>query len=183
MIARLVPYRTPPGTVQLLVDEVVAAARVRATWPVRRTNRRAEFFFVDTSTGGGLSLVIGDDRTVTPVIELTRPVGDAEEYDVHLLQIGGPRQSGVVDARLGRIVRCDPDGVVDLSFNGDAVPRSPDVWARGLLVAVRGDVLAFAVATDRGALEQSLQKFASRCVRVDDYDDVAYHFLGEDAAL
>jgi hypothetical protein len=48
---------------------------------------------------------------------------------------------------------------------------------RALLVAPGGKVLAFAVAANRAALEQSLHKFSARCTRLDDYDDVAYHFF------
>jgi hypothetical protein len=177
MIARLTPYQVPPDAVEPLIEEIVALARARSRWPVERTNRRAEFFFVNTSSGDGLSLLLGDDRTVTPVIELTRPASeDPEQYDVHLLQVGGPRTSGVVEALYGRVVRCDPGEVGELSFNGDAVPRSEDVWARALLVAPSGRV-AFAVATNRAALEESLTKFSARCTRLDDYDEVAYHFF------
>jgi hypothetical protein len=178
MIARMTPYRTPPDAVEPLIEEIVAVARARSRWPVERTNRRAEFFFINTSSGDALSLLIGDDRTVTPVIELARPASeDPEEYDVHLLQVGGPRTSGVVDALFGRVVRCDPAAVSELSFNGDAVPTSAEVWARALLVAPSAQVVAFAVAADRAALEDSLIKFSARCTRLDDYDDVAYHFF------
>jgi hypothetical protein len=179
VIARLTRYETPPDTVAQLVEEVVAIARGRSGWPVQETGRRAEFFFVDTSSGDGLSLVVGDDRTMIPAIELERPPReDPEEYDVHLLQVGGPRESGVVDALYGRVVGCDPGAVEDLSFDGRAVPTSPDVWARALLLAPEGRVLAFAVATDRAELERSLLEFSTRAPRVDDYDEVAYHFLG-----
>jgi hypothetical protein len=178
MIARMTPYRAPPDAVESLIEEIVAVARARSRWPVERANRRAEFFFVNTSSGDGLSLLIGDDRTVTPVIELARPASeDPQEYDVHLLQVGGPRTSGVVEALYGRVVRCDPAEVSELSFNGDAVPTSEDVWARALLVAPSGRVVTFAVATDRAALEESLTKFSARCTRIDDYDEVAYHFF------
>lgn len=178
MIARLTSYRTRPDELQLLLDEIVAVARARSRWPVEQPNRRAELFFVDTASGDGLSLVVGDYRTVRPVIELARsPSKGPEEYDVHLLQVGGPRGSGVVQALYGRIVRCDPGAVSDLSFDGDAVPTSPDVWTRALLVAPDRRVLAFAVGPDRGALEESLVKFSSRSAHVDDYDEVAYHFF------
>jgi hypothetical protein len=178
MVARITRYRTPPHAVEALTEEIVAVARARSPWPVRRTNRRAEFFFINTSTGDGISLVLGDDRTVTAVIELElRPSDEPEEYDVHLLQVGGPRESGVVGALFGRIVHCDPGTVSELSFNGDTVPTSPDVWARALLSAPAGDVIAFAVAANRAALDHSLHKFSSRCTRVDDYDEVAYHFF------
>jgi hypothetical protein len=178
MFARITRYRTPPDAVEPLGEEIVAVARARSAWPVRRTNRRAEFFFINTSTGDGLSLVLGDDRTVTAVIELgRRPSDDPEEYDVQLLQVGGPGESGVVDALLGRVVHCDPGTVSELSFNGDTVPTSPDVWARALLVAPGGQVLAFAVAANRAALEHSLHKFSAHCTRVNDYDEVAYHFF------
>jgi hypothetical protein len=135
-------------------------------------------FFINTSSGDGLSLLIGDDRTVTPAIELARPASeDPEEYDVHLLQVGGPRTSGAVEALFGRVVRCEPGAISKLSFNGDAAPTSPAVWARALLVAPSAQVVAFAVAADRAALEDSLIKFSTRCTRLDDYDEVAYHFF------
>jgi hypothetical protein len=178
VIARITRYRTLPDALEPLIAEVVAVARAGSHWPVQRTNRRAEFFCINTSSGDSVSLVLGDDRTVTPVIELGRRPSEApEEYDVHLLQLGGPKESGVVDALLGRVVRCDPDAVTDVSFNGDTVPTSPHVWARALLVGPGGRVLAFAVGTDSAALERALDKFSARCTRVDDYDEVAYHFL------
>jgi hypothetical protein len=180
MIARLTPYQSPPDAVNALLEEIVAVARDRSPWPVRRSNRRAEFFFVDTASGDSLSLVLGDDRTVTPVIQLERRASDdPKEYDVYLLQVGGPRGCGVVDALFGRTVRCKPGAVSELSFNGHAVPTTPDVWARALLVAP-GEVVAFAVATDRGALQHSLSKFSASCSDVDDYDEVASHFLSYD---
>jgi hypothetical protein len=180
MIARLTPYRTRSDALEPLIEEIGALAR--SSMPLNETNRRAEFFLINRSSGDGLSVVIGHDRTVTPVIELSRaPDGEPEEYDVHLLQVGGPRDSGVVDALLGRLVRCDGAALTELSFDGDAVPTSPEVWARALLVAPdRDHVLALAVATDRAALEESLRKFSARCPRVDDYDDVAYHFFVDD---
>jgi hypothetical protein len=178
MIARLTPYQVRPDAVEPLIEEIVALARAGSRWPVERTNRRAEFFFVDTSSGDCLSLLLGDDPAVTPVIEPARPASeDPDEYDVHLLQVGGPETSGVVEALFGRVVRCDPGEVSVLSFNGDAVPRSTDVWARALLVAPSGRVVAFGVAADRSALEDSLTEFSARCSRLDDYDEVAYHFF------
>jgi hypothetical protein len=178
VIARITPYHTPPDALEPLIDEIVALARARSRPPVEQASRRAEFFFVDTSSGDGLSLVVGDDPTVRPMIELARPPrGDSEEYDVHLLQVGGPRGSGVVQAVFGQVVRCDAGAVDELSFDGDAVPTSPDVWPRALLVAPDVRVLAFAVGPDRAALEQSLEKFSSRSTQVDHYDEVAYHFF------
>lgn len=180
MIARTTPYRTRPDPLEPLIEEIGSLAR--SSMPLSKTNRRAELFLIDRSSGEGLSVVIGDDRTVTPVIELSRaPYGEPEEYDVHLLQVGGPRDSGVVDALFGRVVRCDGAAFTELSFDGDAVPTSPEVWARALLVAPDRDrVIALAVATDRAALEESLRKFSARCAGVDDYDDVAYHFFVDD---
>jgi hypothetical protein len=181
VIARITPYQTPSDTLEPLVEEIVGLSRARSRWPVERPNRRAEFFFINTSSGDGLSLVIGDDRTVRPVIELARPPSrDPEAYEVQLLQVGGPRGSGVVQALFGRVVRCDAGAVGELSFNGDAVPTSPDVWTRALLVAPDGRVLACAVGPDRAALEQSLEKLSSRSTHVEDYDEVAYHFLLHD---
>ena len=178
MIARITPYHTPSDALEPLIEEIVALARARSRRPVDRPNRRAEFFFVDTSTGESLSLVIGDDRTVRPTIELAQaPSGDSEEYDVHLLQVGGPRGSGVVQALFGQIVRCDAGAVSELSFHGDAVPTSPDVWTRAILLTPDGGVLAFAVGPDRGALEQSLERFSSPSTQANFYDEVAYHFF------
>lgn len=183
MIARISRYQTPPEALEPLIEEVVAVARARSPSVVQRTNRRAEFLFINTSTGDGLSLLIGDDRTVRAVIELERrPSEEPEEYDVQLLQVGGPRESGLVDALYGRIVHCDAGTVSELSFNGDAAPTSPDVWTRALLLAPGGQLLAFAVAANRAALEHSLHKFSSRCARVDDYDEVAYHFFVDSPA-
>jgi hypothetical protein len=177
MIARLTPYRTSPAELTPLIDEIVALAR--PSWPVRSTNRRAEFFFLNRSTGDALSVVVGDDRPVTAVIELARaPSANPEEYDVRLLQLGGPTDSGVVDALFGRVVRCDRAELADVSFYGAATPTAPAVWARGLLVGPDGALaVAVAVATEFAALEESLREFSSRSVAVDDYDDVAYHFL------
>jgi hypothetical protein len=178
MNARLTLYRAPPDAVEPLIDEIVALARAGSRWSVERASRRAEFFFINTSSGDGLSLLLGDDLAVAPVVELARPAaGDPEEYEVHLFQVGGPETSGVVEALFGRVVRCDPGEVSELSFDGDAVLRSTAVWARALLVAPSGRVVAFAVASDHTALEDSLIKFSPRCARLDDYDGVAYHFF------
>jgi hypothetical protein len=177
VIARIARYRPQPDGLEALVEEIVGVARARSMRGVERTNRRAEFFLLNTSTGDGLSLVIGEDRTVAPVIELGRPPSeDPEEYDVELLQVGGPRTSGRVEALFGRLVDCDR-GAVSGSFNGDAVPTSPNVWARGLLIAPDGRLVAFAVGADSVAVEHSLQKFTARCPRVDAFDEVAYHFF------
>jgi hypothetical protein len=174
VIARLTAYRTPVD--DSLLDEIGELAR--ASWPVRRTSRRVELFLVDTPGWNGLSLLIGDDPSVEPVIDVSRPHGEPEEYDVRLLQVGPPEGSGVVDALFGRVVRCVAGEEDDVSFDGDAVPASRAVWTRGLLVAPdRGELAAFAIATDRAALEQSLARFSDRATRVEDYDDVAYHFF------
>jgi hypothetical protein len=180
MIARITAYRTPADALEPLIEEIVALAR--SSGPIRDTNRRAEFFFINRSTGDGLSVLIGHDHTVTPVIDLGRtPRDEPEEYDVRLLQVGGPTESGVVDVLLGRVVRCDAAALTEMSFDGNAVPASPDVWARALLVAPdQQRVLGLAVATDRAALEGSLRTFSARSTRVDDYDEVAYHFFWDD---
>ena len=173
MIARLTPYRTPVD--QPLLDEVVGLAR--ASWPVQRTARRVELFLVDTPGSTALSLLIGDDRTAAAVIDVSRPHDEPREYNVHLLQVGPPKESGVVEALYGRVVHCDAGAVEELSFDADSIPE-PAVWARGLLVASeRAEVAAFAVATDRTALEQSLTTLSAAAMRVEDYDDVAYHFF------
>ena len=181
MIARITSYHAPPDALHALVEEIVAVARAQSRSPVERPSRHAEFFFIKMSTGDGLSLLIGDDRTVRPVIDLGRPPSKVpEEYDVQLLQVGGPRKSGIVGKLFGRFVQCEPGAVSELSFNGDAVPTSPDVWTRALLVKPDGPVLAFSVGPDRAALEHSLEKFSARSMRVDDYDEVAYHFFLQD---
>lgn len=175
MIARMTPYHTAPDALEPLIQEIVALARSSST--LQSPKRRAELFLLDRSSGDALSVVIGDDKTVAPVIELGRPPEtEPEQYDVRLLQVGGPTTSGVVEVLLGRVVHCDT--AVDLSFDGDALPTSPDVWLRTLLVAPdRGRVIALAIASDRGALEETLRKFSARCPRIDDYDEVAYHFF------
>jgi hypothetical protein len=177
VIARLTAYRIPPDGAQQLTDEIVALAR--ASWPVRRTARRVELFCVDTLGETGLSVVVGDDRTVRPVIDVSRPSGgEPQEYDGRLLQVGPPKRSGVVAALYARVVHCDARALDDLTFDGNGPPASPEVWTRGLLVSSdRGDVAAFAVATDRAALEESLAAFDAVATRVEDYDDVAYHFF------
>jgi hypothetical protein len=121
MIARLIAYRTPADALEPLRAEI--AAQARASWPVQGTNRRVEFFFIKSSTDEALSLVIGEDRTVMPLINLQRPASeDPKEYDVHLLQVGAPTESGTVHTLFGRVVFCGPGAISDLSFNGDAVP-------------------------------------------------------------
>ena len=174
MIARLSRYRVPVQAVAPLVDEVVSLARARSPSPAAH----AEFFFVDSAGGEGLSVLLADDESATPAIALPRPPSDVQDYSVHLLQLGGPRRSGVVETLLGRIVWCDPEHLRDLSFNGDAVPASAAVWARTILVMPGREVLALAVATEQAPLEESLDKFAAAARSVHDYDDVAYHFLG-----
>ena len=175
MIARVTAYRTP--ALEPLTEEIVALAR--SSGAARIGKRRVELFLVDRASGGSLSVLLGDDRGVTPVIDLARaPSADPEEYDVHLLQVGGPRDSGVVEALVARLVRCDAVALDDLSFDGDAVPKSPDVWMRALLIAPDGaPALAVAVGSGRPAVEESLRKFSARCDAVDDYEDVAYHFF------
>jgi hypothetical protein len=162
-----------PAAVESLLQEIVAVA---PRWPVQPTNRRVEFFLINRSTGDSLSLVIGEDRSVSPAIELDRPSEGHSEYEVGLLQVGGPRESGLAPSLVGRVVRCDRETVSELSFDGDSVPTSSAVWVRGLLVAPSAQVVAFAVATDRVALEGSLQEFSVRSGDIADYDEVAYHF-------
>jgi hypothetical protein len=173
VIARLTPYRTSVD--QPLLDEVVSLAR--ASWPVQRTARRVELFLVDTSGSTALSLLVGDDPTAAAVIDVSRPHEEPLQYDVQLLQVGPPKGSGVVEALYGRVVYFDAGAVEDLFFDTDSIPQ-PAVWTRGLLVAPgRGELTAFAVATDRPALEQSLATLSQAATRVEDYDDVAYHFF------
>jgi hypothetical protein len=177
VIARIAPSRTSPDVLEPLVEEIVAVARARSRWPVEKPNRRAEFFLLNTSSGDGLSVVIGVDRTVTPAIELGRPPSeDPEEYDVHLLQVGGPRASGRVEGLFGLLVRCDAGSAND-SFNGAAVPPSQHVWARALLLARDGRLLVLAVGADSAALQDSLQKFSARCRQVEAFDEVPCHFF------
>jgi hypothetical protein len=162
-----------PTAIESLLEEIVAVA---PRWPVRPTNRLVERFFINRSTGHSLSLVIGEDRSVTPAIELDRSSDGHSEYAVRLLQVGGRREAGVAPSLFARVVRCDRNTVGELSFDGDSVPTWSAVWARGLLVAPSAQVVAFAVATDRVALESSLQEFSARCEDIADYDEVAYHF-------
>jgi hypothetical protein len=179
MIARLAAYQVPPVEVESLIDEVVAAARARSGSSMLSGDRDAEFFFVDRPNGRGLSLVLGDDKTVSAVIEIPRSSSEQPaEYEVQLLQLGGPLSSGVVENLFARVVRCSPGEAPDRPFHGGAVPTSPEVWARGVLAGMDGRVLAFAVATAHGALDEALNEFSSRCAHVDDYDEVAYHYLG-----
>jgi hypothetical protein len=176
VIARMTQYQTAPDTVGALVDEVVDVARRGSMAAVKQRKMVAEFFFVNTESGECLSLLLGDDRSIAPVIELADQSGSSEELAVNLLQLGGPRDSGVVDALLGRVVRCPPHAVADVSFNGGAVPSSPEIWLRVLLGASNGDVVAVSVGTDPASLQASLEKFSARCPAVTDYDDVVYHF-------
>jgi hypothetical protein len=176
VIARLTRYRTPPAALPWLINEIVTLARARSDWVVRDRDRAAEFFFVDTPSGDGLSVVVGEGLSVMPAIDVEGAErGEAEECEVQLLQVGGPRDSGVVPALSARVVRCAPDALHD-GFNGDAVPTSTHVWVRALLRAASGDVLAFAVGTDRIALEDSLRKLTGQANEVNDFDDCVYHF-------
>lgn len=176
MIARITRYRTPPAAVSWLVNEVVALARARSHEFVRNPDRTAEFFFVDTPTGDGLSVVLGTSRTVMPAIDIEGAErGDPEEYDVQLLQLGGPRGSGVVPSLFARVVRGGPDAAHE-ALDRDAVPSSPDVWVRALLLAAGGDLIAFAVGTDWAAIDESLQTLSASATDVESFDDVAYHF-------
>jgi hypothetical protein len=142
------------------------------------STRRA--LFVNRPSGDGLSLVIGDDRSVAPVIALSRaPTGDPEEYEVRLLQVGAPTCSGVVDALFGRVVRCDATAIA--AFARDAVPACPDVWARALLVAPERDTgVAVAVGSSSAALDDTLSTFTASSAAVDDYDDLGYFFFARD---
>ena len=176
MIARIVPYRIPVDELDALEAEIVE--RARASWPVGRTNRRAEFFFVDPR-GDGLSVLVGDDPTVSAVIDLARrPSADAEELDVTVLQLGGPKRSGIVEALYGRVVRCAPDVVAEQAADLPA-PSTSDLWARALLVSPDRDrALGVAVGTTQPALEEALAEFTLPGAVPDDYREVAYHFLG-----
>jgi hypothetical protein len=133
VIARITSYATSPNAVEVLVDEVVDLARRRSRVAIEQRKLAAEFFSVNTESGSCLSLLIGDDPSITAVVDLADHDGSSEELAVSLLQLGAPRDSGVVAALLGRIVRCPPHAVDDVSFNGDAVPMSPQIWARALL--------------------------------------------------
>jgi hypothetical protein len=138
VIARLTPYRTPPAAVPWLINEIVTLARARSDWVVRDRDRAAEFFFVDTPTGDGLSVVLGEGLNVMPAIDITgADRGEAEEYDVQLLQVGGPRDSGVVPALFARVVRCGPDAPrrVQRRRGADLKPR---VGARAPMRGKRG---------------------------------------------
>ena len=162
---------------ELLVDEVVALARDRARWPFHRSGLRAEFFCIDTSSGDALSLVLCDDLSVEPAIELERAANaDPKEYDVLVLQVGGPRGSGVVDALVGYVARCGPGAAGELSFNGNTVPASPEVWTRGLLIGRDEGVVAFAIGSDDEVVRDSLRRFIERSTNIGAYDEVVYHF-------
>jgi hypothetical protein len=159
-----------------LINEIVTLARARSDWVVRDRDRAAEFFFVDTPSGDGLSVVLGEGRSVMPAIDVgAANRGEVEECEVQLLQVGGPRDSGIIPALLARVVRCGPVAVHD-AFNGDAVPTSTDVWVRALLRAASGDAVAFAVATEGLALEESLRRLTGQASEVKDFDDCVYHF-------
>jgi hypothetical protein len=85
VIARLTTYQTDELKPLLLEVE----AQARASSPAQRSNRRAELVFINTSSGEALSLLIGDDQSVTPVIRPSHPsTGEPHEYDVQLLQVG-----------------------------------------------------------------------------------------------
>jgi hypothetical protein len=177
LIARLTRYSTDPAAVDELTDEVIAVARAQrgATAAIER---RAEFFLVEPSKGDCLSIVAGDNSTVCAVVELPRLArGEPQEYDVVLLQLGGPRGSGVVDALYGRVVYCAQAGGEETSAVHD-VPASPHVWARAMLLGP-DELVAFAVGTDRGVLEQTLGELVDRPARSEDYGEVAYHFSRE----
>jgi hypothetical protein len=67
MIARITPYRTSPDAVQSLIEEIVSVAHARSRGPFRaRTGAPNLPSSIRPPTT--LSLVIGDDRTVTPAI-------------------------------------------------------------------------------------------------------------------
>lgn len=159
MFARLIPYRSAD------VDEVVALART--AWTTGDPSRRVELFLHASESGRGLSLVIGENERVRPLIAFAEG-GEPEEYRVRLLQVGGLPESGVVPTLLGRVVRSK---ATELS---PQPPSSSAVWARGFLAAGERQV-AFAVATEREALEDALP---ARAV-VEDYDEVAYHFFAD----
>jgi hypothetical protein len=162
-----------------MLDEIVAAARERSRSRVHDLSRHAEFFCVDTASGECLSIVVGDGPAMDATVELARPPsGPAENYVVRLLQLGGPRDSGVLDGMYARVVRCEGDAVPSESaLRGFPPPASTEVWARGLLAAETNDVVGFAVATDRHALAPSLEELCTANVLVGDYDEVGYHFL------
>jgi len=178
VIARITPYRVSPDAVAALVDEVVDVARRRSSAPVEPREMVAEFFFVNAVSGECLSLVIGHDPSIAPVIDFAEHDGSPEELSVNLLQLGGPRDRDVVDALLGRVVRCPSRATASVSFNGDAIPSSPAIWARALLSGESGDVVAVAVGTDPERVQDALGKLSARCPVVADYD-VVYLFWRE----
>lgn len=167
MIARLTRYRVAPEQLEDLLAEIVALARAARPADGRR---RAELFFVDHRSGNCLSVVIGD-QGVRAVIELARrPSGGSADYEVRLLQVGGPTTSGIVPVLLGRVVSGD---ALDLPRDP---PRSPEVWVRAFLAADT-EQLALAVGTDRAAVEASVTGAGTSVTSVADYDDVPYHFF------
>jgi hypothetical protein len=162
-----------------LLDEVVTVARRNAFSHVRDPKRKAEFFCVDRSSGACVSIVVGADATVTEAIVLALQPTDAPlEYVAKLLQLGGPRDSGVVEAMYARFVRCRTDAIPSASaLRRFPPPTSTQVWARALLVTDTDDFVGFAVGTDRDALAGSLGELCTSSVSAGDYDEVAYHFL------
>ncbi len=176
MIARLTRYHAPPSELGALMAEVVERARANRDWPVTHIDRRAEFFLTDSATGDCLSIVFGDDPNVASAVEPARPSsGEPRTYVVRCLALGGPRGSGVVDALFGRVVH-RMTGAADVERKGPL--PSPEVWARALLVSPDDDeAVGVAVASDASSLDQALLELAGGSMRVEDYDDVAYHFL------
>lgn len=168
-----------PEEIDVLLDEVATVAHSRSSSHADDRSRHAEFFCVDTATVECLAIVVGDGPGVSGVIQLERPAsGPAREYAVQLLQLGGPRDSGVLEGMYGRLVRCRGDALPSHSaLQGFPPPTSAAVWARGLLAADTGDVLGFAVAIDRDALAGSLRELCASNDPAGDYDEVAYHFF------
>jgi hypothetical protein len=179
VIARLTPYATAPLEVDSVLKEIVAVARDRFSRHGHDLDLHAEFFCVDTESGRCLSIVVGEREGMDAEVELARPPsGPPEDYVVWLLQLGGPRDSGVVEGLYARVVRCARTTVPgETALRGFPPPASTEVWARGLLGAETRDVIGFAVATNRDALTLSLEELCSSSVLVGDYNEVPHHFF------
>jgi hypothetical protein len=93
------------------------------------------------------------------------------------LQVGGPRTRGVVEAVFGRLVRCGPGAVSELSHS--TATRCPDVWARTPCRTEDTGSRLRGRRRSRGprGLVDAVQRLL---YRLDDYEEVAYHFFDTD---
>jgi hypothetical protein len=178
MVARLVEYHVAPDGLDSLRDEIIERARV--PWPAQPGGRKAEFFLVNTASGSTLSVLIGRDLTVKSAIHPARPRRNGGVYDVGFLYLGGPKESGVVDWLGARIAWYElfPSHarIPPASTRSERAVRH--VWMAALLVARDGKgAVAVTVADDADGLENSPATIPATAGRVEDYDEVTYHFL------